>query len=334
MSTSELSSPISMRARECLLAFESCLQGALTLGNRRHSALEDQMARFSIWTFNMAVFAAGKCSMDHRVREAPEVQRLVLGIIEVLHAYLLEYRSFTDRYSSLELTPEERRSLLAKGDIEHSMEAIVSKVALIHELSNTIRKAIRTSHLSKAETHFHIRDHDGNDIENVLREHWENNIRDRFPESSAALRHRLAASMVLRRKRILHRRSKYAMSPIKVSDPVREPMVSTRPAAPLAEDSTDLLVQPVREQLYVTVAPSRIPSVAKSATTLDLNAFKKVSAPSVVSHTKSTDMGSHEDLTFPPPPERKGVAQVTCPYCLYSLPRLDFTDRARWRLVV
>lgn len=87
---SERSAPISAQARSCLVSFQQCLQRAIGLDTLRYSSLEDQMARFSIWTSNMAVFAAPKACMDRRVREVPDVQRLVLGILGVLEGRIQE----------------------------------------------------------------------------------------------------------------------------------------------------------------------------------------------------------------------------------------------------
>jgi hypothetical protein len=90
MATRELSAPISARARTCLIEFNRLLQRTSFLGNQRYSAFEDQMARFSLWTSNMVVFGPSKSCMDHRVREAPEVQQLVMGILSVLQARIAE----------------------------------------------------------------------------------------------------------------------------------------------------------------------------------------------------------------------------------------------------
>ncbi|OTA88778.1 hypothetical protein M434DRAFT_120425 [Hypoxylon sp. CO27-5] len=81
MSLTERLAPISTLARQCLISFERCLRGTSTLDSQRYSTIEDQMARFSIWTSNVAVFAGGKACMDHRVREAPEILRLIIVFV-------------------------------------------------------------------------------------------------------------------------------------------------------------------------------------------------------------------------------------------------------------
>lgn len=79
---------ISERARRCLASFQECLAGMTKLGPIRKSLIEDEFARFSIWTSNVGIFASGRASMDYRLRMEPNIQRLVLGLLEVLHGHI------------------------------------------------------------------------------------------------------------------------------------------------------------------------------------------------------------------------------------------------------
>lgn len=85
--------PISTLAKRCLASFGQCLQDTLGFGNPRYSTIEDEMARFSIWISNMAVLDIGKDGLNYRTRESPEVQRLILGILEILQEYIEECES-------------------------------------------------------------------------------------------------------------------------------------------------------------------------------------------------------------------------------------------------
>ncbi|KAI2473481.1 fungal-specific transcription factor domain-containing protein [Annulohypoxylon bovei var. microspora] len=330
MSRNEQLAPISNLARQCLISFEQCLQGTSGLDSQRRSTIEDQMARFSIWTSNMAVFASGKVCMDHRVREAPEVQRLVLGILEILQGRLEEcirlVESLTDPHCLIEI----RFSVLAQGDFERIADSISSEVGLLHELSNTIRKASRESQDVKAITSFQIKDDEGNNVEDILKEYFAKNIRDCFPESSDSIRNRLATTMILRRKKILYRRSRYAVNPIKPTQPALKPKIETQIA--VLQQDTRLHDSP-SQAIKSAAVPSRICSAVQSATTLAPQNFQRASAPSVVSHVKSVDLGSHEELIFPPRPEdpNHGMIELTCPYCLYVLSGLEVSNEARWR---
>lgn len=85
METASSQPTISEKARICLLSFKECLGKMAALDPQRQSLIENEFARFSVWTSNIGVFANGRASMDHRLREAPDVQRLVLGLLDVLH---------------------------------------------------------------------------------------------------------------------------------------------------------------------------------------------------------------------------------------------------------
>lgn len=54
------------------------------LDPQRKSLIENEFARFSIWSSNIGIFASGRASMDDRLRGEPSIKRLVLGLLEVL----------------------------------------------------------------------------------------------------------------------------------------------------------------------------------------------------------------------------------------------------------
>jgi hypothetical protein len=86
---------ISASVKDCLIAFEKCLSKASQagLGVYQYSSLENQMARFSIWTSNMAVFDTGKSCLEHHLREAKDIRRWMLGMLEVLNDQISECAS-------------------------------------------------------------------------------------------------------------------------------------------------------------------------------------------------------------------------------------------------
>jgi hypothetical protein len=71
-------------AELCLRSFQQCLQQSASVHPRELSLVEDQLARFSIWTANIGVFAPGRASMDHRLREVPDIQDVVRGLLDAL----------------------------------------------------------------------------------------------------------------------------------------------------------------------------------------------------------------------------------------------------------
>ena len=79
-------------AESCLQSFQECLRKAASIHARELSLVEDQLARFSVWTANIRVFVPGRGSLDHRLREAPDVQDAVAGLLEVLDYQLQNCR--------------------------------------------------------------------------------------------------------------------------------------------------------------------------------------------------------------------------------------------------
>lgn len=79
---------ISDAAQHCLDGFQSCLDMAALIHSREVSLVEDQLARFSIWAANIKALGRGRDSLDHRLREAPDVQDIITGLLEALGAHL------------------------------------------------------------------------------------------------------------------------------------------------------------------------------------------------------------------------------------------------------
>jgi hypothetical protein len=220
----------------------------------------------------------------------------------------------------------------AISNFEQATVSITSEVNLLNKLANTIRKAGRDTQNCKAAAAFQIKDEEGNDLERALRWYFTENLKDRFPESSDTIRDRLVSTMILRRKRILYRQSRYSVNPIEAPDPVDKPRDQTLPSLPHQErDNLELHANAYRR----STAPSQVQSAVPSATILASKSFQRASAPSVVSHTKSVDLSAHEILTFPSPPAGscEGKLDVTCPYCLYILPSTDVVNTEKWRFV-
>lgn len=235
---------------------------------------------------------------------------------------------------------ESRLSMLALGgDFEKTSEAIASEVSLLHELSNTIRSVVRESQNIKAATTFQIKDEEGINMENHLKHYFLKGLQDRFPESSYSILERLSSTMILRRKRILYRRSRYAAKPqaAGVARPTPKPRIRLprRSTPQQRQGQVNGMQEQSQGRLHLGVSPSILPSTVQSATTLMPRDFLRASAPTVMSHTNTVDLGAHENLVFPTSPQvhGQGLAEVTCPYCLLALPMPDIINQARWRSV-
>lgn len=83
---------IAEKAGLCFSAFQQCLEKSAFVSPRKMSRVEDQFARFSLWTANIGFFASGRASLDHRLREAQEVREVITGLLEVLDDKIKECR--------------------------------------------------------------------------------------------------------------------------------------------------------------------------------------------------------------------------------------------------
>ncbi|KAI1488415.1 hypothetical protein F5X96DRAFT_680485 [Biscogniauxia mediterranea] len=282
-------------AQLCFKSFQECLDKAASIHSRELSLVEDQLARFSLWTANISVFAPSRGSLDHRLREAPDVQDVVTGLLEALEYQVKGCSQIIDS-----LSPRTSGGLLSTVDekFDQALRGIASEISLLHRFSNTIRRASKQSQNHKAAEAFQIRDEDGNNVESFLKELFANHIRDRFPSVSDSIRQRLADSMLLRRKRILYRRSRHGKTSIRPQEVPYQPSI-TRPQA---QPAMNLQQEPSKPQVTVVPSQSAIQSVAQTATTLSPESYQKASSPSVVSTSKTVALSGHEHLRFPSAP--------------------------------
>ncbi|KAI0599834.1 hypothetical protein F4775DRAFT_548461 [Biscogniauxia sp. FL1348] len=360
-------------AQLCFRSFQECLDKAASIHSRELSLVEDQLARFSLWTANISVFAPSRGSLDHRLREAPDVQDVVTGLLEALDYQIKDCSHIIDS-----LSPGTSGGSLSAVDenFDQALRAIESEISLLHKFTNTIRKASKETQNHKAAKAFQIRDEHGNNVESFLKELFSNSIRDRFPAASDNIRLRLANTMLLRRKRILYRRFRYGKTSIRSQEVPSQPSI-TRPEA---RPAMNLPQEPTKPRVTAVPSQSAIQSVAQTATTLLPESFQKASSPSVVSVSKTVALSRHEDLRFPPAPcgnlmrkynklkkqleEKRGafldpndinrrfvvknkepldnhwsdylraIGEITCPFCFYALPAQEVVDEKKWRLHV
>ncbi|KAF4338103.1 serine threonine phosphatase [Fusarium beomiforme] len=336
---------VAASANECLQSFQNCLFAAASIHPRELSMVEDQVARFSSWANAIGVFAPGSASMDHRLRYAPEVKGVVTGLLESLN-----YRCQT-LLKSLTSLAQSLSQGLYEGSNESLQKALIdvaAEISRLNKISNTIRRASKETQALKA-SNFQIKDDEGNDVEDILLEHFRHHIGDRFPNLGETLQGRLARTMVVRRKRILYRRHRQGSTSIEPQKNVPENPVEL-PNAQLITSSEQDKTKSKSPKGTVSQPATSTPSQVKSATTLAPEKFQRAAAsPSVISASKTVALGNHEALVFPPAPgfalkkryeqlktrrdvseagmkkvleedDLIGIGEITCPYCLYALP--------------
>ncbi|KAK3952208.1 hypothetical protein QBC32DRAFT_324617 [Pseudoneurospora amorphoporcata] len=306
MATTQSQKTVAEWAGLVLRLFQQCFTLPASLHPQKTALVEDQLARFSIWTSSIGVFAAGRASMDHRLREAPEVHDAVTTLLESVSNSMQNVLSILrDIIDAQNKIPEDGSST-TQEELDTSIRSLATDITLLYRLSNTIQRASKKSRNLEAAKSYCIRDDDGNNAEPLLQAVYEHYIRGRFPEISDDLSQRLASSMVLRRKRILYRRSRYGKAPIRTTKTAPEPKIEAAPVTSQQQVLTTLEVPKDFREDSPAQSPAPLPSIiqsaAPSATTLAAESYKKAAAPSVVSATKTVALGNHEGLIFPPAP--------------------------------
>ncbi|KAK1975650.1 hypothetical protein LZ30DRAFT_764133 [Colletotrichum cereale] len=286
-------------ARLCVGSFQQCLDKAADVHPRELTLVENQSARFSVWTANIGVFASGRESLDHRLREAPDIQDAVGGLLEALE---LRAQICFGILDSLSVDVSEELLKAVDPDLDQVLEGISKEISLLHRFSNTVRRASKETHKKKAAESFQIQDDEGNDVEGFLEELFAHHVRDQYSKTSRTIQQRLAKTMLLRRKRILYRRSRYGKTPTRTQAEPTQPAVSKLRVRTRPEPILPLHTQTAPEKVIADDDRSAMRSTAVTATTLALDRFQKASTPSVVSVSKTVALSNHENLRFPPAP--------------------------------
>lgn len=178
---------------------------------------------------------------------------------------------------------------------------VADQIALLHRLSNTIRRASSETQNAKVSMTSTIRDEEGNDVESCLEVVFANYIRDKFRTMDTKILERMVSAMIIRRKRVLYKRSRFGHGALKISSAT--PLPKTTPPPMTVAQQKDVH-DPVISSASPLFSP-RLPEKSQtgfSATTLAVEKFRKASAPSAVSNAKTIALSSHEALPFPVAP--------------------------------
>lgn len=285
---------VAAAANKCLESLQKCLSQAPSTHPREMSMIEDQMARFSIWTSGSDVFAPDQASMDHLLRHDPEMHSIAIGLLNSLNYRIGKCRlRFTytfilcrpNTYVGSDILFDNGKSpgpytpfLLER--LRQCLSDVASEITHLNKMSNVLRRASIENHILQVED-FEIKNEYGIVVESRLLAYYKNFIRERFPRVSTTIQHRLANAMIFRQKQILYRRLCYrdelAQSPGK------------KPKETIA--LSDL-------QLRLGETPkAKASSQIKSATILDLYKVTMPSSPS--SSSAAISIAFNSDLDFP-----------------------------------
>lgn len=217
--------------------------------------------------------------------------------------------------------------------LRQALNAVAEDIRLLYKLSNTIRRASAESHDVEATTTFEITDADGNNLGQLFKDEFAAPLlRMKFPDASERIRARLASAMLLRRRRILYRKSHQAAKPKILRKPTAAETAKEPPRAWETVAVSDSNTESFKPSQSLPTR-SRVLSQAHTATTLDPEKFHQASTPSHVSTAESIPLTQDDELDFPPIPRPAGNLELVCPYCSVVLFGDDATDPRKWRCV-
>ena len=78
----------STKKRTTVSLTEECIVLLNTFSESRPQWTEDQLARFKIWSASLGVFEMGHASIEYRLRDHPDVLKLVTSQLNVLRVNL------------------------------------------------------------------------------------------------------------------------------------------------------------------------------------------------------------------------------------------------------
>ncbi|KAF5603941.1 uncharacterized protein FSUBG_7039 [Fusarium subglutinans] len=314
---------ISKCAQKCSESFQHCLNGASKLDKPYAPwpvvRVEDQLARFQLWTANIRVFSTGRDSLDYRLRDASDVKTPIIGLLQALD---FRIKTGSQIFDSM-IQSQDRKSIdEAIEEFVQTLNAVSTEITLLHKITNTIRRASKETQNSRAAERFKIKDDEGNDVGPFIHSVFLNYINDRYHVASEEIRKRLASSMVLRRKRLLDRRERYGKNPIHLPQTTTGPGISH----PESEIMTTLgdAERPAKKRIIAAPSHSAMHS-ADTATTFSPEGYKKAAAPSILSISKTVTLSDEDELIFPPAPNGAFMQR-------YNRAKQDIEDRHRQRL--
>ncbi|RYC91450.1 hypothetical protein BFJ63_vAg5749 [Fusarium oxysporum f. sp. narcissi] len=159
---------VSKYAQKCFESFQNCLNSASKSDKFKAPwpklslvRVEDQLARFQLWTANIRVFSTGRDSLDYRLRDASDIKTPVIGLLQALDFRIKTSSRILD---SVRLAPDSTSIEEAIEQFVNSLEGVSREITLLHKITNTIRRASKDTQNSRAAEGFKIRDDEGNDI--------------------------------------------------------------------------------------------------------------------------------------------------------------------------
>ena len=314
-------------------------------------AVETQKARFNIWAANLGAFTYQNASLDHRLRDNPEIRDMVHQLLDVLQRNLqygtcanviVKLFSYIDlsainidkQQAALNTRGEKRTTaknlqpLLSSKSPTNNLEIIEATIDRLQKLAIIIRKSSTESRRVRAATL--IQGDADNFEEFALRM-----VKHRYKDADEMLCEQLSASIALRRRHFIYNQRHQQKLEYK-----RQNHVPEARQAPIICSRTAFTSQgPPRLWTFLKGAPQLIiphhaPPSQTNASILDSkkarNFFSCDYKPDISTISAGVTI-QDKSVEYPLAPMlKKGQKECICPYCSELLPASKLGSRS-WR---
>jgi len=368
--SSDASEPETIRknAKACLDLFSQGLQllNQSDVSDARRG-LQDEFARFQLWTSNIGVFAKLHSSLDFRLREFSDIKEPFLRQLATIESrlyqcmFLILCRApslfFNADDTSVNLVNEDAHQTRLEDSIDEEadepdssssnsrtssifqdwdkaqlLQSIRQSIDWLHRLSNLVRKASFANQHKRADK-FKLEDADKNDLVEMLTNYYAKVIKREFNGLPDTLVQRLAVSMVTRRRRIMYRRSQQQHWKLQQVEYMAKRLKPTpQPGPPtILEPTPEQKVDLHSERATTPVETRTVAQSRLTATTLDANIRRKFSTPSGISKGSTTPLDQKSKVLVPPPPmAAKSGETFICDYCCLILESQIALNNKSW----
>ncbi|KAF4990524.1 hypothetical protein FGRMN_8424 [Fusarium graminum] len=267
--------------------------------------MDDQLARFSLWTSNMDVYGPPNISLDYRLRFSPTAADIIHQLLDIICDTLLSSRTADDDESGSESETDP-----TEENILNITETIGGTVTRLFRLSNAVRKSAKANRARKIE--MYKGDEAANKAIEELRLYTKCYIEFRFPEAPQALRSALVEANAQRLRRLYYQHSHRRRIDLSIQNPSTTPPVVQIPkiadSTPIVRFASSELPKPAKTS---KMPPPRLASgPATNATTARQTAVAALYAKSTTEVPRAKSVLVNNKLSFPPIP-----ATQQCPYC-------------------
>ncbi|KAJ4855811.1 ankyrin repeats (3 copies) domain-containing protein [Trichoderma breve] len=298
------------------------------------TVMDDQLARFTLWTSNMDVYGPLNVSLDYRLRFSPTVVDIIHQLLDVICDTLASLKPINNdpppqtpsrkrqrisEYSDSKLTRRDDDDASdSDSDVDQAEEnfskitdTIGGTVSRLFRLSNAVRKSAKTNRALKIERY--TDDKEANEKIEELTRYTDCYIKFRFPMAPDSLRLAMMEANALRLRRLYYQRSHRRRIDLTVQNPQTKPpevqLPKIKESAPAVHFAPSALPKPATTNRTSGQGGAPVVPVT-TATTARQTAVGALLAKSVTEVPRAKSVLVNNKLSFPPLP-----STPECPYC-------------------